>query len=275
MNITATTNIQVLVRGFTVSGAQVQVRSQIIPNTGCSPISSTTLIPPFGVVPSGGGDVLLGSVPIPGPGTYFIRVSLPNGVVPPGTAYNISWNYLGGGTSGTTAGPVFTTNPNQPPTCNQPGGCQPDIATNVALNGTVTYYWFGMQNIPGGYDTLQMQVIAVTNLQGCGAGNPGAVNPQGYANNFANLNTTAPNGSFAFTFNQIGGYNINFRALRQGQVVFSNGKPLKVGCGFQSASFIDLEGKEAPYATQSLLDLPERPLAVFYEDTPNPARPHP
>jgi hypothetical protein len=229
-------------------------------------------------VPAGGGDVLLGSVSIPGPGTYFIRVSLPNGITPPGTSYRITWNYLGGGTSGGTAGPIFTTNPNQPPTCNPAvpnSGCQPDIATNVALNGTVTYYWFGLNTIPGGYDTIQMRVIAVTNLTGCGAGNPGAVNPQGFANNFASVGTTVPNGSLAFTFNQIGGYNINIQVLRAGQVVFSDGKPLKVGCGFQSATFLDLEGKEAPYATQSLLDLPERPLAVFHEDTPNPARPHP
>jgi hypothetical protein len=283
MNITATSQIQVLVQGVTVGGAQVQVRSTVNPNVGCGdPVNSTSLIPPFGVVPSGGGDVLLGAVSIPGPGTYFIRVSLPNTITPPGTAYRVTWNYVGGGgTGGDTAGPIFTTNPNQPPTCNPAvpnTGCQGDIVSNIPETGSATFYWRGMSRIPGGYDGLQIRITAKTDLVGCSPtvfpSDPTRVNPQGYGNTWGNVAGTST-GSITFQFNKHGGYTVAFRAVRGGNQVFYDEKPMKVGCGTTAATFLDLEGKEAPFATQSLLDMADRPIAVFYEDTLNPARPHP
>jgi hypothetical protein len=277
MNVTSPGTISVLAQGITIGGAQVQMRTQLV-NSFCDPVTSTNFLGPnFGVVPAGGGDVGFSNF-INTPGLYYIRVSLANGVAPNNTAYRITWS--ASSSTGNTAGPIFTTNPNQPPSCNPSvpnSGCQGDIALSVALGGTVTYYWFGMGTIPGGYDTLQMQVIAVTNLVGCGAGNAGATNPSSFANNFNSVGTTAPSGSVAIQFNQAGGYNVNFRALRQGQVVFSDGKPLKVGCGLQTATFIDLDGKDAKFTStsQSLLDQPDRPIAIFTEDSPPDVKPHP
>ncbi len=232
MNITGTTQIQVLVQGHTIGSAQVQVRTPLkpgffCPGNGADPINSTDRIDPFGVVPQGGGDVLL-TVNIPGPGLYYIRVSLPPGVPGNSQTYRISWNYrsTGGGTGPDTSTPLFTSNPNQP--FNPP--YNGDILFNINTGDTATYYWSGMQAL-GAYDAIQVQVRGVDNLQGCGRGDPTRTNPNTFANNWASVGTTAPRGSFSIQFNAAGGYNIELRVLQSGVQRFYDAKPLKVSCG--------------------------------------------
>lgn len=231
MNITGTAQIQVLVQGHTVSLAQVQVRTPLkagftCPGNGADPAFSTDRIDPFGVVPQGGGDVLL-TVNIPGPGLYYIRVSLPT-AIGNGQPYRISWNYrgAGGGTIPDTRDPLFTSNPNQP--FNPP--YNGDILFNINTGQTATYYWSGMQAL-GSYDSIQVRVIGVTNLQGCGQGDPTRTNPSTFANNWASVGTTSPRGSISIQFNAAGGYNIELRVLQSGTQRFFDAKPLKVSCG--------------------------------------------
>ncbi|MFC1464554.1 MAG: hypothetical protein ACFLMY_06880 [Candidatus Brachytrichaceae bacterium NZ_4S206] len=231
MNITGTAQIQVLVQGHTIGMTQVQVRTPLkagftCPGNGADPAFSTDRIDPFGVVPQGGGDVLL-TVNIPGPGLYYIRVSLPT-VTGNGQPYRISWNYrgAGGGTIPDTRDPLFTSNPNQP--FNPP--YNGDILFNINTGQTATYYWSGMQAL-GSYDSIQVRVIGVTNLQGCGQGDPTRTNPNTFANNWASVGTTSPRGSISIQFNAAGGYNIELRVLQSGTQRFFDAKPLKVSCG--------------------------------------------
>jgi hypothetical protein len=195
----------------------------------------------------------------------------------------VQWNYLAQG-AGDTAGPIFTTNPNQPSSCNPTvpnSGCQPDIPGNVAEHGFFTYYWFGMANL-GSYDTMQMRIRGDINLDGCPKNiypsDPTQTVPTGYGNTWGNLPTLASKGSQTFQFNKHGAYAVAFRVMRggpNGQQLFYDEKPLRVGCGFQS-SFIDKEGNIEVFQAPSLLDQPERVVAVFNEDTGNPdVKPHP
>lgn len=231
MNITGTTQIRVVVQSFTIGSAQVQVRSPLkagffCPGNGEDPVNSTGRIDPFGVVPQGGGDVLL-TVNVPGPGLYYIRMSLPPGVAGNGQPYRISWNYAGAtGGLPDTRDPLFTSNPNQP--FNPP--YNGDILFNINTGDTATYYWSGLQSL-GSYDTIQVRVEPKGDLQGCGLGDVTRINPPSYGNNWVSVGTTAPRGSISIQFNAVGGYKIMFRVLQSGTVRFSDEKPLKVSCG--------------------------------------------
>jgi hypothetical protein len=233
MNITGTAQVRITVQSFTIGFAQIQARTPLKPGFFCpgngeDPINSTDRIDPFGVVPQGGGDVLL-TVNLPGPGQYYIRVSLPPGVSGNGQPYRISWNYVGaGGGAGIpdTSSPLFTSNPNQP--FNPP--YNGDILFNINTGGTATYYWSGMQAL-GSYDAIQVQVRGVSNLQGCGLGDPSRTNPNFYANTWASVGTLSPRGSISIQFNAAGGYNIELRVMQSGTQRFYDAKPLKVSCG--------------------------------------------
>lgn len=228
MNITGTAQIQVVVQSFTIGSAQVQVRSPLkagfsCPGNGEDPVNSTNRIDPFGVVPPGGGDVSF-NVNIPGPGLYYIRVSLPPNVAGNNQPYRISWNYAGGLPD--TRDPLFTSNPNQP--YNPP--YNGDILFNINTGDTATYYWSGLQSL-GSYDTIQVRVEPKGDLQGCGLGDVARINPPSYGNNWVSLGTTAPRGSISIQFNAIGGYKIMLRVLQSSTVRFFDEKPLKVSCG--------------------------------------------
>lgn len=235
INVTTTGQVQVRVIGHTIGGTQVQVRSPlkpgfVCPGNGADPINSTSRIDPFGIVPSGGGSVTV-TVNLTTTGLHYIRVSLPSSTGN-GQPYQISWVYAG--PSGGTAGPIFTTNPNQPPTCDSrvPGsGCQPDTLSNVNIGQPATYYWFGMQALAP-YDAIQMQVVGVNNLAGCGQGNPATVQPPQFSSaNWTSVGTTAPQGSVTLQFGSAGGYNIRLRVMQGATEKFYDAKPLKVSCG--------------------------------------------
>ncbi len=235
LNITGAVQIRVQVLGHAIGGAQVQVRSPlksgyVCPGSGADPINSTDRIDPFGAIPSGGGDATF-TVTLPASGTYYLRVSLPPGAPAYGQPYRIRWSYAG--LAGGTAGPIFTSNPNQPPTCDSrvPGNtCNGDILFNINAGQTATYYWFGLQALQP-YDSVQVQVIGVSNLAGCGLGNPSTTNPNTFANVWASVGTTAPSGSVSIQFNTTGGYNIQFRVMQGGTQKYYDAKPLKVSCG--------------------------------------------
>ncbi|MCS6846934.1 MAG: hypothetical protein RMN52_04375 [Anaerolineae bacterium] len=261
MNITGTAQIQVLVQGHTIGSTQVQVRTPLkagftCPGNGADPVASTDRIDPFGVVPAGGGDVLL-TVNIPGPGLYYIRVSLPS-ATGNSQPYRISWNYrgAGGGTVPDTRDPLFTSNPNQP--FNPP--YNGDILFNINAGQTATYYWSGMQAL-GVYDSIQVRIIGVTNLVGCGLGDPTRTNPNTFANNWASVGTTAPRGSISIQFNAAGGYNIEFRVLQSGTQRFFDAKPLKVSCGTLMTAREYLSAMEHPKLSvpEDKLDEPLQP----------------
>ncbi|WP_169239409.1 hypothetical protein [Candidatus Roseilinea sp. NK_OTU-006] len=234
INITGAVQIRVQVLGHAISGAQVQVRSPlksgyVCPGSGADPINSTNRIDPYGVIPSSGDATI--TVTVPASGTYYLRVSLPSGAPAYGQPYSIRWDYAG--PSGGTAGPIFTSNPNQPPTCDSRvlgNTCQGDILFNINTGQTATYYWFGLQALQP-YDSVQVKVIGVSNLVGCGLGNASATNPNTFANVWASVGTTAPMGSISIQFNATGGYNIEFRVMHGGVQKYHDGKPLKVGCG--------------------------------------------
>ena len=61
---------------------------------------------------------------------------------------------------------------------------------------------------------------------------PGRIIPTGYGGGFANIPNAPPKGQFSFKFNKSGGYAMAFRALRSGNQVFFDEKPIRVGCGF-------------------------------------------
>lgn len=282
MNITGTGQIQVLVQGFTIGFAQIQVRSPLI-NNNCDPVNSTNRLDPFGVVPSGGGDVLL-TVFIPNPGLYYVRVSLPPNVSGNGQPYRIRWNYLGA-LGGDTAGPIFTSNPNQPSTCNPrvPNtGCLGDLPFNVTEGGAFTFYWFGMVNIAGGYDQLQIKIRDDITLDGCPKNvfpsDATQIDPQGFGRVWGNVGTTASRGSITFTFRKHGSYAVGFRALRGGQEVFFDEKPVRVSCGFLGKTQlgnVDARGYVTADVSPEFANEPLRPIAVFTADNPPVAKPHP
>lgn len=214
--------ILVTVTNFPVANAQLQIRGPLLDNN-CSPTSSTQTLE-FGVLqPNQTLTLIEGGL---SPGRYYARVNLPTSTPPsPPPPYTISWGYVQGTVTGTW-NPNFTTNPVP---------YQPDVCLNTSPGGSCTYYWNGMGNNDSqGFapvTAILMQIVAVTNLVGCGPGNTGTVLPGGFANNFANVGTTAPSGLKTFTFPSSGGYNVNIRVQRQGRADYNDGKPLKVGCG--------------------------------------------
>ncbi|MCS7055824.1 MAG: hypothetical protein NZM18_06575 [Thermoflexales bacterium] len=252
INITTTGQVQVRVIGHTIGGTQVQVRTPlkpgyVCPGNGADPINSTSRIDPFGSVPSGGGSVTV-TVNITATGLYYIRVSLPS-ATGNSQPYQIVWNYAG--PSGGTAGPIFTTNPNQPPACGapphgNPSACQLDIVYNINAGQSVTYYWFGMQALSP-YDAIQLQVVGVNDLHGCGPGNPGTIQPPPFNNPNAwhLVGTLAPQGSVTLQFNSAGGYNIRLRVMQGATQKYYDAKPLKVSCGTLMAARDESEGASA------------------------------
>jgi hypothetical protein len=210
--------IAVTVTNFPVANSQLQIRSPLL-NSACSPTGSTSTLE-FGVLqPNQTLTLFEGNL---SPNRYYARVNLPTSTPPsPPQPFLISWGYIQGTSSGVW-NPNFTTNPVP---------YQPDICLNIASGGSCTYYWNGMGGDQGTVTAILMQIVAVTNLVGCGPGNPSTVLPSGFANNFASVGTTAPSGSKTFTFPTPGGYNVNIRVQRVGQPDYNDGKPLKVGCG--------------------------------------------
>jgi hypothetical protein len=233
IDITTTGQIQVFLIGHPVGGSQVQVRNPLLPNSNsCDPINSTTINSPFGIVPSGGGDVYI-QVGVSTPGRYYLRVNLP-GDSGPGTLYRVWWRFLPLGFSPIapdSSTRVFTTNPFNPSAGDIPG--------NVVEGGLFTFYWSGLQSL-GGFDQILMRIRDDIELSGCPKNtfpsDASQTDPSGFARNYGNTGSVALKGAFTFRFRKHGSYAVGIRVMRGGTVLWEDEKPIRVSCGFTSAA---------------------------------------
>jgi hypothetical protein len=125
-------------------------------------------------------------------------------------------------------------------------------------------------------------VRGVSNLQGCGLGDPSRTNPNFYANTWASVGTLSPRGSISIQFNAAGGYNIELRVMQSGTQRFYDAKPLKVSCGtlMTAREYLSVMDNPTLIVPEDKLDEPLQPPDLVLPEVVLPSvqpdvEPHP
>lgn len=287
LTITQSGQILILMDNQATAGTQVQVRAPVgyngFPEANCQPTMPQQLrkdpyVEPIGTVSSPGAQVLsrAGGLVFPGgadgdtagtlatPQTWFMRVATPNQTGQSGQQYSIRWVFLPPGVSPypfpdkmTQTGPARGSDP-----LLRAGDPYP---TTAREKWYYSFFWANMDKNPAGAaDTIQFGIDSFQ-LDGCPNAqfppDPGRTVPNGFAGNWVTVSNQS-SGVMTWKFNKSGAYKIRFRALRNGAVVNSDEKPLRVDCGFPTYNY----GGLWPFSTDNIatpgspLIGPEKPV---------------
>lgn len=263
ITITQSGQILLLMEGHNTVGTQVQVRAPVrfngvgedlCPHTIPSQLRKDPYVEPIGAVGTPGAQVLsrAGGLVFPGgvdgdtagvlatPQTWYIRVATPNVGGQSNKQYTIRWVFL---PPGVTSYPFFDKMTQTGPA----RGSDPLLRVTDPYPTTArekwyySFFWANMDKIDGGgpADTIQFGIDALP-MQGCETNvfppDPSRTVPAGFGGQWVTVSNHT-SGVMTWKMNKSGSYKIRFRALRGGQVVNGDEKPLRVDCGFPTYNF--------------------------------------